>query len=408
MYDQNLLDSLDTNRNKNVKQNQAYGNNLSQTGSNFNNSTINLQAQPFLIQQQQNQQQHITTPAQFQPIIPIQAHVPPPGIFTILPSPSSNSLPIVQTSLQFQAHPQAPPTQAVAPAPHFIQIPIQQQPQQQHQPQQQFIPPQANMFYPEPMQPMFYNTAYPINFAGAPATNFYPPPPQQQQDFSQNDFIYEESEDFYDQQYSNNQINNYKNTKNVKLAKNKMYDAQPLQQPQQQQQQPSQRSNNNQNNNNQLYYPYSQQSNESYDTPVPFNEQDEAEFSNDFGLLKVNNENKQTNYHANRMNEMNEEDMRRQQVWNKLQKERETKNKQGNSGVKSKPTGGNGLPPVGNNKNLSVKKTPTNIVEKKDNFLEKNIEAIRNKENLVHRYPNKKYEAIHGKNAETRIKNIQG
>ncbi len=41
------------------------------------------------------------------------------------------------------------------------------------------------------------------------------------------------------------------------------------------------------------------------------------------------------------------------------------------------------------------------------NHLERNIEAIKNKENLTHRYPEKKYELVHGKNLSQRFKNLE-
>ena len=435
--DDQLLDSLDTNRkvgrnnllkNTSFSNQQNYSNNLNQSFNNIT-STTSLQNRQLLLQQQPINQ---SSAPQFQPIIPIPATVPQQGLFTIIPSPSSNSLPIVQTSLQFQ-HPHAQHSQ-------FFQIPIQQQ---------QFLPTQPNMFYQEPI---FYNTAYPVNFATGP-NGYFP----LSNDFNQNEnFIYEEPNRYYDSEnnqtnldyQNNNQINSIqsqlhfqkqqqlqqkvfskqnpsnqnKQSNKLNFNKNNIFDAQPFiqptfqQQPLQQQsfqqqsfQQPPQTNqrfiNINNDNNNQPQYSHSQHSNESYDSPLPFNEIDDVELNNEFSSLKANNE-KLANFQNNRINELNEEDTRRQQVWNKLQKDRETKNKQTGSGIKNKQGINSGLPPVPIRQTL--KKTQTlPLVEKKDNFLEKNIDAIKNKENLAHRYPNKKYETIHGKNSESRLKLVQ-
>ena len=109
-------------------------------------------------------------------------------------------------------------------------------------------------------------------------------------------------------------------------------------------------------------------------------------------------------------------------MWNKLQKTNKDIKSKARSDSKSK-----GLPPVSinvynsqgsqsnvvnnNTKPLPVRKAPSiTKPTKKDesNHIERNVEIIKNKENLVHRYPEKKYEVVYGKNLSSRVKNIQG
>ncbi len=110
---------------------------------------------------------------------------------------------------------------------------------------------------------------------------------------------------------------------------------------------------------------------------------------------------------------LSEEDLKRQQVWNKLQKANKDVKRRSDSRTK------NGLPPVSNNLNASQTSVKSNqpgqtkrvivvkpAVKPDNNHIERNVEIIRNKENLVHRYPEKKYEVVYGKNIEARIKAI--
>ena len=86
-------------------------------------------------------------------------------------------------------------------------------------------------------------------------------------------------------------------------------------------------------------------------------------------------------------------------------KPRKSKNKNANRDFQN-----GGLPPVAL-KPPSYKKPQQSDMRKnpsEPNYLEKNKEAIKNKENLSHRYPDKKYENVHGKNIDQRIKRING
>lgn len=100
-----------------------------------------------------------------------------------------------------------------------------------------------------------------------------------------------------------------------------------------------------------------------------------------------------------------EDEMKRAQVWNRLQKSRQesvgkrasrNSNKNGGGGNASRASGS--LPPP------APKQTPSSDV----NYLEKNIEAIRNKENLSHRFPEKKYQALYSKFYKNKGNNSNG
>ncbi len=286
-------------------------------------------------------------------MIPYPSNIQP---LFVLPSPTS--------SFQYQQ-------------PQFIPIPVGPPPQTQ----------QANMYYPEPLQPLFYNTAYPLN-TYPPANNYYnnnqpneylnDPYQQQYQQpdlYNRSILQQQQQQQFQQQQQQHQQRQNNPNygTK---------YDAQPLQPPPIPQ--PRNLANNNNNN-------YSQYSNESYEQDSP---QDDLEENDN----QINDE---------------DEDMKRQQVWNKLRKaNKEVKDK--HSGVKKAPSSipnsnyGNNSSSNKSNTNSSSKKPPkpeSSIKKPENNYLEKNIEAIKNKENLTHRYPEKKYEVVHGKNLSQRFKN---
>jgi hypothetical protein len=95
------------------------------------------------------------------------------------------------------------------------------------------------------------------------------------------------------------------------------------------------------------------------------------------------------------------EDMKQQQIWNRLQKSREESvRKKGRSPAKNAAgSRSNGLPPT-------VPKRQPMLKPEQDrtNFLEKNIDSIRNKENLSHRFPEKKYEVLYDKYYKNRAK----
>ena len=399
------MDTTNNNNNYNNRVNNNNNNSINNSNYNLNNNTsnqnqnqfnqlynsnTNLQyQQPFVLdnnaqlqqqqlqqqqqylqatlqQQQQQQQQYQQPVLQFsQPIVqqfpqPVPQQYPP-SVF-VLPSPTSNNIPIVNSSLQFQ-----PPNQ-------LIPVPIQQAPQGI-----QLIPQQANMYYPEPLQPMFYNTAYPLNLTGTYTNNnsYFP----QQNDLINDPYQYQSSQDQFNQDQYQRQ-KQFSNRNGIYSSGSK-YDAQPLQAPV-----PVPRGG------NKNYNPLSQQSNESFDrnSPDSYNG-DENELNNEFGLMKVYDNSKHPN------SNMNEDDIKRQQVWNKLQQANKEK-----SAHKHKKGNSNGLPPVGSK--VFNKKPPTGsqIPKPENNYLEKNIEAIKNKENLQHRYPEKKYENVHGKNLSSRAK----
>ena len=424
-YENNLLDSLDA---ANPNNNNFYldsNNNLNpysntiQAASNPNINQQYNQQQPFLLdnnqsqqsyyqqQQQQQLQQHIFQQQQQQQLqlLPFHQQPKPGSVFTILPSPTAaaNSIPIVQSSLQFQPTP---------PAPQFFPIPIPAV----HHP---YLTAQQaqNMFVQESMQPMFYNSSYPINMGGAGgplqnASNYF----NQSNDYDS--YPYQQA-DYYNQNINNNNNNNQfmnhnhpQQQQHNNMNGNK-YDAQPLQPPPQMGTPRNfNKNNNNINAKNMRNHPDSKQktSNE-YDSP---DSEDNSDLNNEFGLLKVfdkskapfvNNNNNSNNKNA----DMSDEDLKRQEVWNKLQNaNRKENNKTLNS---SQSKSNNGLPPVVNTKSsVKQQKAPAPYMEKKQesNFLEQNVDAIRNKENLTHRYPEKKYEAFYGKNIEQRLKYFQG
>lgn len=103
-----------------------------------------------------------------------------------------------------------------------------------------------------------------------------------------------------------------------------------------------------------------------------------------------------------------------QQVWQRLQKAAANKNSGGGGTKKRQPNsvGGSGFGSSNSNHSLNGTNVSRNngngfqVNNKKPplpakpelNYIEKNMEAIRNKENLTHRYPEKKYEIVHGKN----------
>ncbi len=245
--------------------------------------------------------------------------------------------------------------------------------------------------------------------------------------------------------YTNNQYSQYQQANNIQLNGNNYYNNQPSLDYDndlynQYQDNGYYNNNNNSHNNNingQGYAPQpaqrqnkppSQLGNkytaQPLQPPVNDNYYNEAENSTlDLSLLKTTLE-KQPNLIiqqlANNNNStlnggLSEEDLKRQQVWNKLQKANKDVKRRSDSRTK------NGLPPVTNNLNasqISVKSNqPTTnkkvivvkpAIKPNNNHIERNVEIIRNKENLVHRYPEKKYEAVYGKNIEARVKTIHG
>jgi hypothetical protein len=261
----------------------------------------------------------------------------------------------------------------------------------QFMPSQTHPHPHQNMYIQEQMQPMYFNQAYPINLAGSlqNSNNFFN---HQQNDYDH--YQFQQPNEFY----SNNQYMN-----NINSNK---YDAQPLQPPKM----VTPRLNNN--NNINATKNNSNKKNIDYDSPDSDDNVDQ-ELTNEFTTLKVidKNSNKNNNNNNNN-NDTSDEDLKRQEVWNKLQNanRKETKS----NGSQSKM---NGLPPVVSSKSVikqqqqhQQQKPSQSVMEQKRmeaNFLEKNVEAIKNKENLTHRYPEKKYEAFYGKNMGARVKNFQ-
>ncbi len=364
-YETNLIDSLDIQQNNllgtrnnnngplfNTNSNQQFNSNTNLNQALYNNITnnnlVNSNNQPFYFdnqpnqyQQQQQQPALQASPIHFQQqVIPYQ-NIQPAPLF-VIPSPTGNPLPLINSSFQ---------------APQFIPIPIQQTP---------------NMYYQEPL---FYNQAYPMNFPGALPNNYFNPisndynDPYQQNQYQQD--LYNNRQPIPPPQQSQQYQNNNPNTNNGFHSSGSKFETQPLQPPV-----PVPRSNNYSKLN-------SHQSNESYEDESYTGE----EFNNDFNGLKLND----------KRNANNDDELKQQEVWNKL-KEKHS----GNMGKKKAPSG---LPPVANktssNKKLNGEKKP------ESNYLEKNIEALRNKENLIHRYPEKKYENVHGKNISNRVKLIQ-
>lgn len=130
---------------------------------------------------------------------------------------------------------------------------------------------------------------------------------------------------------------------------------------------------------------------------------DENDLNNEFNNLSVYDKNYQ-----NKRADEEDDDSKGQQVWQKLQKQAANKNSGGgkkrlpqNNSVgsgfgSSNSLNGNGK--MNNGQNSVNKKPPLPDRKPEPNYLEKNIEALRNKENLTHRYPEKKYEIVHAKN----------
>jgi hypothetical protein len=139
--------------------------------------------------------------------------------------------------------------------------------------------------------------------------------------------------------------------------------------------------NNNNNNNN----------NSNYNNGYNNNQYDQDEQNNQY-----DDGDDQNQYDEQEQHDEENEDMKQQQIWNRLQKSREESVKK-----KGKSTGRNngGLPPT-----VPKRQAPPKIEQERVNFLEKNIESIRNKENLSHRYPEKKYETLYGKFYKHRAK----
>lgn len=108
--------------------------------------------------------------------------------------------------------------------------------------------------------------------------------------------------------------------------------------------------------------------------------------------------------------EIKDDESKGQKVWQKLQRAAATKNSGGGGKKRAQQNNGvgSGLGSSTSNQSLNgmnnrpnngvVKKPPLPDRKNEPNYLEKNMEAIKNKENLTHRYPEKKYEIVHGKN----------
>lgn len=126
---------------------------------------------------------------------------------------------------------------------------------------------------------------------------------------------------------------------------------------------------------------------------------DENELSKNFSYLDI---------HKNQELEIKDDEMKGQKVWQKLQQAAATKNSSGGKKrIQQNNSIGSGFGSSNSNQSLNgnnnrnggvIKKPPLPDRKNELNYLEKNIEAIKNKENLTHRYPEKKYELVHGKN----------
>lgn len=246
--------------------------------------------------------------------------------------------------------------------------PIQQQQQQIYPQQQQQIyqqQQQQNMFY---QQPLLLNSSYPLNL---PNTNYY--------------------------------SNDYQNDANA-------YDAQPIPQPRKLNQNQYQ-----QHIIQQKANLASQQSNRSFDSsvkqlnsPTSFDGDNEELGKDDSVLIRAYESQKkdkvssssQPQQHQLQQQQVHssnkhEDDLKRQQIWDKLQranKDIRTKNSSQVNTARKPPTGQNN---TGRKRNAPGSFLPPEQLG--SNFIESNVNAIKNKENLIHRYPLKTYEVMHKK-----------
>ena len=317
------------------------------------------QQQEFYFQPQQNnfQQQHnfaSQQPFQFLPVqqsprlIPVPP--PPPGVYPVQPLPP-NFIPYQQQQqqpeyIQHQVQPLTlPPNQYQQQ--QFVRLPQQQikpqyqpiDPQQQQQQQQN-----PNMYslssYTDPL--LNYGTSYPLS------TNYF-------------------SSDYLSQPYrepANQYLSDiYQDPLTGPNHYNNLIQSQQLHQPI-----PLPRKTQNL---------QSQQSNRSFDSSV---KQINSPVSFDGG-----------DGDDDRRGVLTQDEMKRQQVWDKLQKTNKdikSKNNNNNNNVLSKK------PPLN--------KTPRNAPVKQNHtdYIDSNISAIRNKENIGHRYPPKSYENLQNKKKE--------
>ena len=323
----------------------------------------------YLPQYQQHYQGHL-------PLQTVPVHVLPPQGNYIPQHGSYSTEPYIRQNSIQQFYNQAQPF------PNQNYLRIQQQSQQYHQqppylnqgsfqaPSQQ--PNNPNMFYQEALQPAFYNNNQ--YQSGQNGNDYYSNQPNAYQD----DLLNYQDEYYNGQmQYQSppHQRNNLTNG-GSKLNSGNKYTAQPLIQP-----------------------------------PLRDSPDYDDYIDNDMNNLKTNLA-QNTNNNANNAG-LSDEDIKRQQVWNKLQKaNRDSIKNKGRSDSRNK----NSLPPVGSQttdnrqqqngaKNQKVTKKE---VQPQNNHIERNVEIIKNKENLIHRYPEKKYEVVYGKNLKGRVQDIKG
>lgn len=400
-YQNELLDSLDQNTNQNTLNQQANNYNSNTVLNNpvnpfrIYNSNPNLQlagqdniydpANQFYQQQQQNyiqqyQQPQYQTPVPLQ-TVPVVHTLPPPNPHYIPINGSYSTEPYIRQNSNQQFYNQPP-----QPFPNQAYLPIQQQQQRyQQSPYLNNSQPQLqnpNMFYQEALQPAFYNNnQYP---SGQNGNDYYSNQPNYQDDLLNYQDDYYNGQPQYQSPPQQRQLNNIPNGTGSKLNSGNKYTAQPLIQP-------------------------PLRDSPEYD--------DDNYIDNDINNLKTNLA-QNTNNNAGAQNNANaglsDEDIKRQQVWNKLQKaNRDSIKNKGRSDSRNK----NSLPPVGANGNQQLNGKQASSVKKnvkkepqqpQNNHIERNVEIIKNKENLIHRYPEKKYEVVYGKNLKGRVQDIKG
>jgi hypothetical protein len=382
-----LFDSIDNPDNLNSNSLNAYNNN----NNNNNISGVqplilgqNLVPNPIITPYISTQQSPLQ--AQYQSLlqaIPPQIQAQPlPGVI-LVPNPANSSFQLQQVPQFIPIQIQPPPASIQA---HSISTSQQQQP---------------SMIYPEqhmqPIQPMFYNQ--PFSLANYPSQNYY----NQPNDFATDAYEYQAYESFQNQGQMNEKRNQHHHHQH------------------QQQNSPKQNIYSNKNNNtnnslnnrvqraNKLFKANNYSNNLDNETNSlssnihsidSYNEDEMADLNNDFVSFKVDDD--VYMQQAKNKDDLNE-DLKRQQVWKKLQKANRDKHNSGSKQKKQLTI--SSLPPV--NKG-AIKKLQAENKKPEINYLEKNIEALKNKENLSHRYPEKTYGNLHGKNINTRFKNLNG
>jgi G3E family GTPase len=229
------------------------------------------------------------------------------------------------------------------------------------------------MFYQQ--QPLLLNSSYPLNL---PNTNYY--------------------------------SNDYSNETNA-------YDAQPIPQPRKLNQTQYQ-----QHIIQQKANLASQQSNRSFDSsvkqlnsPTSFDGDNEEVGKDDSVLIRAyenqktkdkfssssqpqqqqQQQHQQQQQQQNQSSNKHEDELKRQKIWDKLQRANKDIRSKNSSQVNTARK-----PPTGQNTTGRKRNAPGSYLPPEQlgmNFVETNVNAIKNKENLLHRYPLKTYEVMHKK-----------